>query len=50
MYNEVDCPDCEGVGILEDKKGNEYPCPGCKGKGKIDAKLLKKDSSKESEK
>jgi DnaJ-class molecular chaperone len=59
MYNEVECPDCGGIGIYEDRKGNEHPCNSCKGKGKLDASLIKKEvgsetnsketSSKESE-
>lgn len=36
MRVEVDCPDCGGVGELEDRKGREYTCPSCKGKGKTD--------------
>ena len=33
--NEIECPDCDGVGTLEDRKGIEYTCPACKGKGSI---------------
>ena len=47
MYNEVECPDCGGVGIYEDRKGNEHPCNSCKGKGKLDASLVKKEIGKE---
>ena len=33
---EIECPYCDGVGTLEDrKKATEYTCPDCKGKGTI---------------
>ena len=31
----IDCPYCDGVGRLEDRKGNEYTCPDCRGKGTV---------------
>lgn len=33
MRIEVDCSDCDGVGLSVDKKGKEHTCPSCKGKG-----------------
>jgi hypothetical protein len=32
----IDCPICDGKGIVRDKKkGEDRPCVGCKGYGKI---------------
>lgn len=45
MLREVDCPDCDGVGRLEDRKGKEYTCPSCKGKGKIHEESYEKDQT-----
>lgn len=49
MINEVECPECGGIGIVEDRRGNEHTCPSCKGKGKLDENLLKKEVGKASE-
>ena len=45
MSKQVECPDCEGMGLLEDRKGNEYACPSCKGKGTINEKEDEKTHS-----
>ena len=28
----IECPDCDGYGLIEDPGGN-YPCPDCQGQG-----------------
>lgn len=35
------CPDCDGVGWLEDRKGNEFACPFCKGRGEVSKDIVK---------
>jgi len=35
MLKLVECSDCEGVGLKEDRRGNTKPCSSCKGKGTL---------------
>ena len=42
----VDCPDCNGTGVVTDEEGNEVECETCGGEGCIaleDAELIPKD-------
>lgn len=35
MRELVDCPICEGVGVIEGNKGREEICFTCNGKGRV---------------
>lgn len=45
----VPCPDCGGVGTLDDRKGNEYTCPECEGRGKVEPERIRSFGSDPSE-
>ena len=44
---EIECPECFGNGIVEDRKGKESTCTACKGKGTLYEKV--KEDLKEPE-
>ena len=48
MTKQIDCPICDGTGLLENNKGIEFVCSTCEGRGKINEPENSK--TKESEK
>lgn len=44
---EIECPDCDGNGVVEDRRGKETTCISCKGKGSYHAKVKEVNESSE---